>query len=231
MNPNQQPNPYQAPPQPPQQAPPQTPSSYGPPVQQSYDPNYLDSIAAPPAQGKFLSGTFGKVFWILIGVFVFAVSLIIAFSGGDDTADLQQIAVRLDNFSKTAKLVQKNIQSKNLKITNSTFEVWLSGTQGEAEDLLAKGGVKKTDYNKEMIRKEAAITTELDKEFEDARLSAKLNRVYAATMAAETDKMLNMLDTMSKRSKSAQIRDFAKNAGTTLTKIQKDFNEFKDDGN
>lgn len=231
MNPNQQPNPYQAPQQPPQAAPPQTPSSYGPPVQQSYDPNYLDSIAAPPPQGKFLSGTFGKIFWVLIGVFVLAVSLIIAFSGGDDTADLQQMAVRLDNFSKTSKLVQKNIKSKNLKNTNATFQVWLSGTQGEAEDLLAKGGVKKTDYNKEMVRKESAITTELDTEFEDARLSAKLNRVYAATMAAETDKMLNLLDTMSKRSKSAQIREFAKKAGTTLASIQKDFNEFKDDGN
>lgn len=231
MNPNQQPDPYQAPPQPPQAVPPQTPSSYGPPIQQSYDPNYLDSIAPPPAQGKFLSGTFGKIFWVLIGVFVFAVSLIIAFSGGDDTADLQQMAVRLDNFSKTTKLVQKNLQSKNLKNTNATFQVWLSGSKGEAEDLLAKGGVKKTDYNKEMVKAEAALASELDSKFEDARLSAKLNRVYAATMAAETDKMLNMLDTMSKRSKSPQIREFAKKAGSTLVSIQKDFNEFKDDGN
>lgn len=231
MNPNDPRNPYQAPQQPPQAVPPQTPSSYGPPAPQSYDPNYLDTIAAPPPQGKFLSGTFGKLFWGLIGVFVFAVSLIIAFSGGDDTADLQQMAVRLDNFSKTAKLVQKNIQSKNLKNTNATFEVWLSGTQGEAEELLATGGVKKTDYNKEMVRKEAAITTELDADFEDARLSAKLNRVYASTMAAETDKMLNLLDTMSKKSKSAKIREFAKKAGTTLASIQKNFNEYSDDGN
>lgn len=231
MNPNQQPDPYQAPPQPPQAVPPQTPSSYGPPIQQSYDPNYLDSIAPPPAQGKFLSGTFGKIFWVLIGVFVFAVSLIIAFSGGDDTADLQQMAVRLDNFSKTTKLVQKNLKSKNLKNTNATFQVWLSGSKGEAEDLLAKGGVKKTDYNKEMVKAEAALASELDSKFEDARLSAKLNRVYAATMAAETDKILNLLDTMSKRSKSPQIREFAKKAGSTLVSIQKDFNEFKDDGN
>lgn len=231
MNPNDPQNPYQAPQQPPQPAPPQTPSSYAPPVQQSYDPNYLDSIAAPPAQGKFLSGTFGKLFWVLIGVFVLAVSLIIAFSGGDDTADLQQIAVRLDNFSKTAKTVQTNIHSKNLKNTNATFEVWLSGTQTEAEELLSLGGVKKTDYNKQMVTKESTLTTELDEQFENARLSAKLNRVYSATMATETDKILIMLDTMSKKSKSSKIRDFAKSASTTLTQIQKDFADFKDDGN
>lgn len=231
MDPNQQPGQPQQPQPPVQPNMPQTPSSYAPPVESSYDANYLDSIAPPAPRAKFMSGTFGKLFWVLIGVFVLAVSLIIAFSGGDETGDLQQMAVRLDNFAKTAKTVDKNLKSKNLRATNSTLMIWMNGNQGEAESLLKSGGVSKTDYNKEMIRREKALATELDTKFEDARLSGRLNRVYASTMANETEKMINLLTTMSKKSKSKQIRDFAKTASTNLAQIQKDFNEYSDDGN
>lgn len=227
MDPNQQP--VQATP-PPQPAMPQTPSSYTAPVQE-YDPNYLDSIAPPPQQGKFLSGTFGKVFWILVGVFVLAVSLIIAFSGKDETADLQQVSVRLDNFSKTAKTVQKNLKSKTLTSNNSTFQVWLVGNQTAGEALLKKGGVSKTEYNKTMVKSEAKLASDLDAKFEDARLSARLNRVYASTMAAETQKIINMLNTMAKKNKSKQIRDYASNASTNLVPIQKIFDDYTETAN
>lgn len=231
MDPNQQPG--QTPtPQPPTQPPvPQTPTSYTSPVETSYDPNYLDSIAAPPPQAKFLSGTFGKLFWVLIGVFVLAVSLIIAFSGGDDTADLQQISVRLDNFAKTTKTANTHFKSQNLKNINSDLMIWITGNQGEAESLLNSGGVKKTDYSKEMVRKEAAIAEALDTKFEDSRLAGRLNRVYTSTMAAETEKIINLLNTMSKKSKSKPIREFAKKASTNLVPIQKKLNDYIDDGN
>ena len=227
MDPNQQPQQPQPAPQP---SMPQTPSSYATPVQ-AYDPNYLDSIAPPPPRAQFLSGTFGKIFWVLIGVFVLAVSLIIAFSGEDDTADLQQISVRLDNFSKTAKTVHKDLKSKNLSTIDSNFQVWLVGNQTEGESLLKKGGVSKTEYNKTMVKSEAAIATALNKKFEDARLGARLNRVYATTMASETQKLITMLNSMAKKSKSKQIRDYAKNASSNLIVIQKGFDEYNDDGN
>ena len=231
MDPNQQQN--QTPtPQPPVQPPvPQAPSTYAPPVESNYDPNYLDTIAPQQTQTKFLSGTFGKLFWVLIGVFVLAVSLIIAFCGGDDTADLQQIAVRLDNFSKTTKTVNTHFKSQNLKNINSDFMIWITGNQGEAEGLLKTGGVSKTEYNKQMVKKEAKIAEDLDTKFEDARLAGRLNRVYASTMAAESEKLMNLLNTMSKRSKSKQIRDFAKKASGNLDKIHKAFDTYTDDGN
>jgi hypothetical protein len=209
----------------------QTPNTYGAPPVTEYDPTYLDSIAPPPAPSKFLSGTFGKLFFVLIGIFVLAVSLIIAFAPKDDTADLQQLAVRLDNFGPMTKTVQKSLKSKNLAAINSTFEIWVGGNQTAAEDLLKKGGVQKTEYNKTMVKSEKAYAADLSQKFEDARLSATLNRVYANTMAAETEKLVNMLNSMAKKSKSAQIRDFAKSAGTTITAIQKQFEDFDDNGN
>lgn len=230
MDPNQQPEQTPAPAAQPQTQP-QPPSSYAPPVESSYDPNYLDSIAPAAPRAKFLSGTFGKVFWVLIGIFVLAVSLIIAFSGKDDTADLQQMSVRLDNFSKSTKLVNKHFKSKNLKIINGTFMIWLSDNQGKGEGLLKSGGVKKTDYNKQMVKDEAKLAQDLDEEFEDARLAGKLNRIYANTMAYETDKLLNMLNSMSKKSKSKQIREYAKRASASLVQIHKDFEDYVDDGN
>ena len=251
MDPNQQPNipptdgpapqPQPLPPQPQAQpsytvppvqpAVPQTPTSYSPAAPQSYDPNYLDTIAPPPAAPKFFSGGFGKILFALLGLFVLAVSLIIAFSGKDETADLQQVAVRLDNFALTTKTVQKNLKSSNLANTNSNLQIWITGQKSEAEALLKKGGVKKTDYSKTMVAKEKQISKDLDAKFEDARLSARLNRVYSSTMASETEKLINLLNTMAKKNKSKQIRDYAKNASTNLQPIQKSFNEYVDDGN
>lgn len=209
---------------------PQPPSTYTAPVP-NYDPNYLDTIAAAPPRAKFLSGTFGKVFYILIGVFVLAVSLIIAFSGKDNTTDLQQISVRLQNFAQVSKTVHKSIKSQNLAGINSELQIWLTGNQNVAEDLLGKGGVKKTEYNKEMVRKEKAIAAALDTKFEDARLSATLNRVYASTMTSETEKLINMLDIMAKKSKSKQIREFASDASKNLAPIHQEFEDFNDNGN
>lgn len=221
-------SPYAAPQQ---TVPPQTPSSYAPTAQPNYDPNYLDSIAPAPPAPKFFSGSFGKIFFGMIGLFVLAVSLIIAFSGKDKTADLQQIVVRLENMSKTAKTVQKNIKSSNLSNINTTYSVWLTGTGSTGESLLKEGGVKKTDYNKEMVANEKSLAADLDAKFEDARLNATLNRVYSNTMSSETEKLLNLLNAMAKKSQSSKIRDYAKNAAKTLETINKDFNDYNDDGN
>lgn len=219
-----------APTPPPQPGYPQAPSNYAT-APQPYDAHYLDSIAPPPPRPSFFSGAFGKIFFGLLGIFVLAVSLIVAFSGQDKTADLQQMFIRLENMQNTAKTVQKNIKSTNLSNINSTYQIWITGSKSEAEELLKKGGVKRTDYNKKMVADEKTLATDLDAKFEDARLSARLNRVYANTMSSETEKILNMLKTMSKKSGSPQIRDYAKNATTTLTQINKEFNEYTDDGN
>ena len=222
-------NPYAQPAQPP--AAPQLPTAYTVSPEPAYDPNYLDSIAPAPPRAKFFSGSFGKIFFALIGLFVIAVSIIVAFSGKDNTADLQQVTVRLQNFSQIAKAAQPNIRSGNLSATNSSFEIWLTSNTAQAEDLLAKGGVKKSQYSKDMVASEKTLSDNLTQKFTDAQLNARLNSVYASTMASETQKIINMLNTMSKKSASKQIRDYAKTASTNLVQIQQQFDKFVDDGN
>jgi hypothetical protein len=211
--------------------PPQPPSSYqAPESPQPYDPGYLDSIAPPPPKQAFFSGSFGKIFFIMLGLFVLAVSFIVAFSGQDKTADLQQVSVRLDNFTQLVKDQQKNLRSNNLTNINTDFSAWLSGNFGESETLLQEGGVKKTQYDKQMVAAEEARVAELEEKYEDARLNAILNRVYANSMASETEQIMNMLNTMAKKSQSAKIREYAKDASDNLQPIQERFEKYNDDG-
>ena len=230
MDPNQQPN--QTQPQPPiQPVAPQPPTSYNSPQQSTYDPNYLDSIAPPPPKPSFFSGSFGKIFFAALGVFVLAISLIVAFSGKDNTADLQQLAVRLDNLSLTVKKIQPDLKSNNLSTTNSTFQVWITDSRHQAEALLQTAGVKKSQYNKAMVTSEKNISDNLSSKFEDARLNAVLDRVYASIMASETDKLIVMFNAMGKNSKAKAIRDYANSTSVNLTPIQKSFGSYIDDGN
>lgn len=210
---------------------PQTPSTYSNTPTPNYDPNYLDSIAPPPAAPKFFSGNFGKIFFGMLILLFVAVSIMVASSGKDPSLDLQQLSVRMDNFSKTAKTVQKSLKSNNLSATNTEFQLWLSDNQSTAEKMLKDGGISKAKYSKPMVASEAKITAALDKKFEDERLNARLDRVYANTMAAETTKIINMLNSMAKKSKTSTLRDYAKNASTNLSAIQKKFENYNDDGN
>lgn len=231
MDPYQQQNQTPQPPQPLQTAPLEPPTNYGAPQQPSYDPQYLDSIAPPPPKPSFLSGSFGKIFFILIGVFVLAVSLIVAFSGKDNTADLQQVTARMNNMALTSKTVQPDLKSNNLSTINSMFQTWITTSRHQAESLLQQAGVKKSQYNRTMVAEEKNISEELTSKFEDARLNAVLDRVYASTMASETDKLIILLNAIAKNSKAKLIRDYAKSTSEDLAPIQKGFAEYLDNGN
>lgn len=210
---------------------PPAPAPYATPEPTNYDPNYLDSIAPAPPQAKFFSGSFGKIFFIMIGIFVLAVSLIIAFSGKDKTADLQQTTVRVTNFVQLTKAEKAYIQSNKLSSTNSSFILLLTNAETDGTKLLGQAGVKKSQYDKKMVKSEKKITDDLTQKFEDARLNANLDSSYARTMAAETSKLISLFTTMSKKSGAKAIREYAKKLVVNLTPIQKSFDGYIDDGN
>lgn len=209
---------------------PQTPSSYSAAPQPAYDPNYLDSIAPPPPPPKFFSGSFGKIFFGLLIVFFVIVSVIVALSGKDETADLQLMAVRMDKFELLVKTQQKNLKSTKLKNTNTSYQLWFSGNKTKADELLQKGGIKKSQYSKTMLSSESKLSDDLTKKYEDALLNATLDRVYSSSMASESEKIINLLNTMAKKNKSKQIREFAKTASTNLSPIHDSFDKYVDDG-
>jgi len=242
MDPNQQPSlPPQPIPQPvtppapvapvytqplPQPTPTTVPNDYGPQPQPNYDPNYLDSIAPAPPRAKFLSGSFGKIFFGLLILFFLAVSVIVAFSGKGKTADLQQITVRVTNFSTLAKTEQPFLKDTTVINANTNFQIFLASAQTNGETLLADAKVKKTQYDKKMTASEKALTSKLTDKFTDARLNVELDSVYASTMAVETEKLIVLYTTMSKQSGAKAIRDYAKTELTSLKPIQKVFSDY-----
>ena len=246
MYPNQQPS------QPPQSPPPENSGGYGPqpnpqppasfsqPVQQpgygpqpapTYAVDYLDQIAPPPPQQKFLSGVFGKAVVALGVIFVLAVSLIIALGGAKRTADLEQTATRLDNLQLVAKSTQKNLKSGKLLANNSNYQIWIANASTDAYKLLAQAEVKKTDMDKKMIAAEKAAGKDLTAKFEDAKLNAILDRVYAREMAYQTKLLITTYNKMGKTSEAKAIRDYAKQASANLAPIQKSFADFDDSVN
>lgn len=205
---------------------PQMPGGYGPQPAPTYAVDYLDQIAPPPPRQKFLSGMFGKFVIILGVVFIFAVGIIVALGNQKNTASTEKMAVKTENLQRIANDTQKNIKSGKLQATNSNFNIWLKNTNRDAYDLLSRAGIKKTDMDKGMVAKEKTARDDLTKKFEDARLNANLDRVYAREMAYQAQLVKTDLDKLAKNGPGKPFRDFASNASKNLASIQKSFSQF-----
>lgn len=211
--------------------PPQSPGSYSSP-QPNYDPNYLDSIAAKPRQAQFLSGKFGKVLIGLIILLIIGVGLLLSSpSGKSSTADLEKLSVRLENLDKTAKSEKKYMKSRNLKAINQDFLGWIGGNTQQIEEFLKSAKIKKNNYSKKMVSDEKIYIDDLNKKYQEARFADNLDSVYATSMTAETGKIIGILNNTAKKNSSKKIREFAQNAAENLSKIQKKFDSYIDDGN
>lgn len=213
------------------QAPPpsqQSPSSggFGPQPAPTYAVDYLDQIAPPPPRQNFLSGSFGKIVIILGVVFVFAVGIIVALGNQKNTASTEKIAIKTENLQRVANDTQKNLKSGNLRANNSNLNIWLKNTNRDAMDLLSRAGIKKTDMSKTMVADEKTARDELTEKFNDARLNANLDRVYAREMAYQTQLLKTDLDKLAKNGPGKPFRDFAANASKNLAPYQKAFADF-----
>lgn len=206
--------------------PPQAAGGFGPQPAPTYAVDYLDQIAPPPPRAKFMSGSFGKIVVILGVVFVFAVGIIVALGNQKNTASTEKIAVQTENLQRVANDTQKNIKSGKLQATNSNFNIWLKNTNRDAYDLLGQAGIKKTDMSKTMVAEEKDARDKLTAKFEDARLNANLDRVYAREMAYQTQLLKTDLDKLAKNGPGKPFRDLASNASKNLTAIQKSFADF-----
>ncbi|RYF28790.1 MAG: hypothetical protein EOO17_03980 [Chloroflexi bacterium] len=204
---------------------PQTPG-YGPQPQPTYAVDYLDQIAPPPPRASFLSGSFGKILIILAVVLVFAISLIIALGGQKKTADTEAMAAKLENITRVVDEQQKEIKSANLSNTNGKLRLGLTNIERETLDLLARAEVKRSSWSKEEIAKQKALRTEMTEKFEDARLSANLDRVYAQEMAYQTELMINEFEIIAKKTPGQAFKDYSKSAIDNLKPINKEFAEF-----
>lgn len=228
--PQPQPQPYAPQPSYPQQPAPAQPQQpgYGPQPTPTYAVDYLDQIAPPPPQQKFFSGSFGKIFLLMIVLLLVGVGVIVASGGKSKTGDLELVTVRLENMQKVAKTEHKYLKSGDLTANNATLQTWFAGNASQGYDLLKQAGVQKNKIDKEITASEKAAAAKLTEEFYEARLNANLDRDYAREMAFQLQLIKTALDKMSKKSEAKAIREYAKSASTNLAPIQKSFADFDD---
>lgn len=201
---------------------------YGPQPSPTYAVDYLDQIAPPPPRAKFMNGGFGKAIIGLGILLVLGVSLIVALGGPKNrTADIENMAVRLENLQQVAKATQKNLKNSKLITTNSNYQIWLAGSNKEAADLVAQAGVKKSNTSKQMIASEKAASKALNDKFKEAKLNANLDRTYAREMAYQAQILMSVYKKMSK-SEAKAIREYANKSASNLAPIQKSFADFDD---
>lgn len=225
MYPNQQPQNQQGG-YPPQPQPPTQQGGYGPQPQPTYAVDYLDQIAPPPAQQKFLSGGFGKLILIFGFLILIVMGIIVAIGNDKGTGPIEKMAIKLQNFQTIADDRQKQLKSSRMVGANSNFKAWLAGAASESQKLTSGLGIPKAKLNKEVIANESAKAKKLSETLEDARLNATLDRIYAREMNLQTKLIKTELDTIAKKAPTKQVRDFAINASKNLVPIQESFANF-----
>lgn len=230
-------------PAPPQPAPPRSPTEspwgqqpYQQPAQPEYDQqpaapqysaDYLDQIAPEQTHSTLFSGSYT---WIIIGlavVFMFAVGLIVAFSGNRNGDTAETAYIRLTNLIAVTNHYRPFLKSSKLSSTNSNFKIFMTGAQRDLIDPLAKNGVLTNKLDKEKKAREKAHISTVEAKLEDARLNAVLDRIYAREMAYQCELLLQMYKRMTKNI-SPDIANNAKKTIPNLEPLQKALADFKE---
>lgn len=210
---------YPDPNQNPQQAPPQAP-----PPQPQYSIDYLNQIA-PQSQKKGLSNRSflmiagaGAVVAVIVGI------LMLANGGSGPTKSMQTFAARVQALEKITASAQKNINSNDLRGTNSNLTLFLANTDHNMTTPLTNNSVDVKKLDKDIVAAEKgdALTAKL----EEARLNAVFDRVYAREMSYQLTALETLMNSIYKSSKSKSMKDFLKTTDDSLVPIKKQFDSF-----
>jgi len=210
---------YPDPNQNPQQVPPQTP-----PPQPQYSIDYLNQIAPQPQKKSLSSRSFlmlaggGALAAIIVGI------LMLASGGSGPTKSMQTFAARVQALEKITASAQKNINSNDLRGTNSNLTLFLANTDHNMTTPLANNSVDVKKLDKDIVAAEKgdALTAKL----EDARLNAVFDRVYAREMSYQLTALETLMNSIYKGSKSKSMKDFLKTTDDSLVPIKKQFDSF-----
>lgn len=193
----------------------------------AYSADYLDQIAPSNKRSAMFSGSFT---WIIVGMavlFMFAVGIIAISGDGNNTTVTQTAYLRLVSLVSVNDSYRKYIKSSKLSATNTNFKIFMSGSQTDLKNALAKSGVPTEKLNKELKAKEKTTIADLTKRIEEGRLNAIMDRSYSREMAYQAQLLIDMYTKMSK-SPNADIANAGKKAIPNLQPIQKSFADFND---
>ncbi|HEX7484377.1 MAG TPA: hypothetical protein VF281_04490 [Candidatus Saccharimonadales bacterium] len=188
--------------------------------------DYLNQIAPPPQKQKLDKKSLLLLALLIGGVLMIVVSFLVFISNhsGGPKADMQTLAIRMQNLQKISESSQKNIKSSELRGINSNLKSFLSNANRDiAEPLTAnKVDIKKLDKN--LVAKEKTDTLAAD--LEDARLNAQFDDTYAREMSFKLTTLSILMETIYKTSGSKSMKEFLVATDDNLQPIKTKLEEF-----
>lgn len=193
------------------------------PDQNQYPVDYLNQIA--PQQQK--PGISPKLMMGLIGgVILVAIIAVIALNSGGagPVQKMQTLAARLETLQKISDKSQKNIKSGQLRGTNSNLTIFLTNTNRDLVEPLAKNGVDVKKIDKTIETKEKG--EELTQKLEDARLNAVFDRTYTREMTYQLDTVVALMEEIYNSTNSKVLKEFLVKTDDDLQPIKKQLSDF-----
>lgn len=194
------------------------------PEQNQYPVDYLNQIAPEP-QKKVISPKL--MIGLIGGIILIAIIAVIALSSGGAAGPVQKmqtLAARLETLQKISDKSQKSIKSGQLRGTNSNLMIFLTNTNRDLVDPLAKNGVDVKKIDKTIEAKEKG--EELTQKLEDARLNAVFDRTYTREMTYQLDTVVALMEEIYNSSNSKSLKDFLVKTDDDLQPIKKQLSEF-----
>lgn len=195
--------------------------------QNQYSIDYLNQIAPPTkkpgmSQGLFLAIVIGGgLLAVIVGAMMFL--------GGGSTGpsrDTQVLAARLEVLREVSDKSRKNIKSSDLRGTNSNLTIFLANAYRDiAEPMQIQGmDIKKIDST--ITSTEKAAGEELSAKLEDARLNAIFDRVYAAEMHYELEKIAGLMQKIHTNTSSKSMKEYLVTTDEYLQPIKQQLEDF-----
>lgn len=183
--------------------------------------DYLNQIA--PEQKK--PGMDKRMFLgIIIGAVLLVVVLIVIIANSGKTDSLQTLALRLQTTQKIADTAQKDIKSSSLRTINSSLGVYLTNTNRNIAEPLAKNNIDLKKVDKKVIAAESG--SELTAVLAEAKLNVKFDSTYAREMSYRLEKISVLMTTSYKTAKSASLKTFLETSDKDLQTLKKEFADF-----
>ena len=195
--------------------------------QPQYASDYLDQIAAKPVV-KTINPMF---LWVGIGGFLLLV-IILTFAilgSSSNTTPKQQLnrfGAEITSLEEVSKDAQKNIQSGELRSTNSSLTLITTNTKRDLTDPLAT--LKISLKNKKGIENAtvAKETKELSARLDDARLNGVFDRTYAREMSFYIKKLRSEMSIIYTKTKSKSLRSVLETSDANYKSLQESFDSY-----
>jgi hypothetical protein len=187
-----------------------------------YSIDYLNSISSTPAP-KTIKPLY---LWVLIvGVIVLvAVVVMLVLSSGNGTKDnLMTFAARLSMLETVSTDAKDNIQSSDLRTTNSSLTLILTNAN---RDVLPLSG--KINKKSSAAKTVAAETTMLTTALENARLNAVYDRTYAREMSYQLKDIRTQMSILYKNTNKTALKTYLEKTDESIKPIQESLASFNE---